>query len=114
MTKAFWQAKIWGLLHDPLLKAMFKNKKAEGIWSEILTKLGNPNPQELSKKLKVADFIAAASDRPSWNDQDKKRGHVIYNNEQGLYVSHLLSGKYQKLSFSRFSNASSTQDNELS
>ena len=114
MTKAFWQAKIWGLLHDPLLKSLYQKKSAEGLWIEILTRLGNTNPQELGKKLKVADFIAAASDRPSWNDQDKKRGHVNYDSEEGLHVSHLLSGKHQKLFISSFSNASSTQDNEIS
>ncbi len=114
MSKAFWQAKIWGLLHDPLLKALYQKKNAEGLWIEILTRLGNTNPQELGEKLKVADFIAAASDRPSWNDQDKKRGHVNYDSEQGLHVSHLLSGKHQKLFMTGFSNASSTQDSELS
>ena len=114
VTTSFWQAKIWGLLHDPLLKALYQKKSAEGLWIEILTRLGNTNPQELGKKLKVADFIAAASDRPSWNDQDKKRGHVNYDSEEGLHVSHLLSGKHQKLFISSFSNASSTQDNEIS
>ena len=114
VTKAFWQAKIWGLLHDPLLKALYQKKSAEGLWIEILTRLGNTNPQELGKQLKVADFIAAASDRPSWNDQDKKRGHVNYNSEQGLHVSHLLSGEHQKLFMGRFSTANSTQDSELS
>ena len=94
MSNAFWQAKIWGLLHDPMLKSLYKNKASEGIWEEILQKLGNPNPKEFARKLKVADHIAAASDRPSW-DQDNDRGSVDYIHAQGLHVSHLLSGKAQ-------------------
>ena len=94
MSNAFWQAKIWGLLHDPMLKSLYENKASEGIWEEILQKLGNPNPKKFARKLKIADHIAAASDRPSW-DQDNDRGSVEYIHAQGLHVSHLLSGKAQ-------------------
>jgi CRISPR-associated protein Cmr2 len=112
MTKAFWQAKIWGLLHDPLLKSLYQNKGQEGIWVEILRKLGNDNPAALKKKIQVADFIAAASDRPSW-DQDNDRGHVDYIHGQGLHVSHLLSGKSQSIVMADGTDAKAEQDQIL-
>ncbi len=108
----FWQAKIWGLLHDPLLKSLYKNKNQEGIWEEVLKKLGNPNPSELEKRVRDADFIAAASDRPSW-DQDNDRGHVDYKHIDGLHVSHLLSGNPQSVVVNGRTDASNQQDGDL-
>ncbi|MFN9857172.1 MAG: hypothetical protein ACK556_03475, partial [Pseudanabaena sp.] len=36
MTKAFWQAKIWGLLHDPALKGLHASGQLgqEGVWQD--------------------------------------------------------------------------------
>lgn len=36
MTKAFWQAKIWGLLHDPALKGLHTSGQLgqEGVWQD--------------------------------------------------------------------------------
>ena len=112
MSNAFWQAKIWGLLHDPMLKSLYKNKASEGIWEEILQKLGNPNPKEFAHKLEIADHIAAASDRPSW-DQDNDRGSVDYIHAQGLHVSHLLSGKAQSVVMKNRRDAQDEQDQIL-
>ena len=112
MSKEFWQAKIWGLLHDPLLKSLYKKKNAEGIWVEILHKLGNDNPIELQTKICIADHIAAASDRPSW-DQDNKRGHVDYKYDSGLHVSHLLSGQSQSVVIADRTDAHPQQDQSL-
>ena len=112
MSKEFWQAKIWGLLHDPLLKSLYKKKNAEGIWVEILHKLGNDNPIELQTKICIADHIAAASDRPSW-DQDNKRGHVDYKHDSGLHVSHLLSGQSQSVVIADRTDAHPQQDQSL-
>ena len=92
MSQVFWQAKIWGLLHDPLLKSLYRNKDQEGIWEEVLQYLGNSNPTILKNQVKNADYIAAASDRPAW-DQDNNRGFVDYQYATGLHISHLLSGE---------------------
>lgn len=109
---AFWQAKIWGLLHDPLLKSLYQAKNQEGIWIEVLRKLGNQNPLALKKQVREADFIAAASDRPSW-DQDNDRGHVDYIHAKGLHVSHLLSGTPQPVVINGCRDAHPEQDKEL-
>ena len=36
VTKAFWQAKIWGLLHDPALKGLHASGQLgqEGVWQD--------------------------------------------------------------------------------
>ena len=112
MSTAFWQAKIWGLLHDPLLKSLYKRKDQEGIWEEVLRQLGNQDPSSLEKQVGIADFIAAASDRPSW-DQDNKRGHVDYKHADGLHVSHLLSGNPQSVVIDGRADAGAQQDGEL-
>ncbi len=116
-TSAFWQAKIWGLLHDPLMKSLYKdksdkNKTQQKIWEEVLQELGNSNPADLKQQIKEADFIAAASDRPAW-DQDNERGHVDYTHAKGLHVSHLLSGNPQFVVIDGRTNAHPGQDKEL-
>jgi CRISPR-associated protein Cmr2 len=111
-VSVFWQAKIWGLLHDPLLKSLYKNKSQQSIWEEVLKRLGNSNPSSLAKQVKEADFIAAASDRPAW-DQDNNRGHVDYEQAQGLHVSHLLSGNPQFVVIPEGVNAHLEQDQRL-
>ena len=37
MNQVFWQAKIWGLLHDPALKALHNNtgRGGESYWTEL-------------------------------------------------------------------------------
>lgn len=112
MSNAFWQAKIWGLLHDPSLKSLYKDKSEEGIWNEVLQKLGNDNPAILKKKIQDADYIAAASDRPTW-DKENKGGRVDYIHSQGLHVSHLLSGNAQFVTIEGRRDAHAEQDREL-
>ena len=109
---AFWQAKIWGLLHDPLLKSLYKDKRQQGIWEEVLLFLGNSNPSALKQHIKDADFIAAASDRPSW-DQDNTRGYIDYKHTKGLHISHLLSGNPQFMVIDGRTDAGDRQDGEL-
>jgi CRISPR-associated protein Cmr2 len=111
-SQLFWRVKIWGLLHDPQLKSLYSKKDQQSIWAEILQKLGNSNPDALKKAVQEADFIAAASDRPAW-DQDNKRGHVDYNHAAGLHVSHLLSGERQSVVISGRRDAHPSQDQEL-
>lgn len=112
MSQLFWQAKIWGLLHDPLLKSLYKNKGQEGLWDEVLRQLGSSNPSSVKNQVKDADFIAAASDRPSW-DQDNNRGYVDYKHADGLHISHLLSGNPQSVVVEGRRDAHHEQDEEL-
>lgn len=116
-TSLFWQAKIWGLLHDPLVKSLYKDKSDKSktqqkIWEEVLQALGNSDPSALKQQIREADFIAAASDRPAW-DQDNNRGYVDYNHTEGLHVSHLLSGTPQSVVIAGRTDAHPTQDQAL-
>ncbi len=108
---AFWQAKVWGLLHDPQLKSLYRNKSQEGIWQEVLRHLGNDTPNDLQRQVRLADFIAAASDRPSW-DQEGIRGCVDYQ-DIGLSIRHLLSGSPQRLKIETISSTDPDRDPKL-
>ena len=47
---AYWQAKIWGLLHDPVLKALHDNsgRGKEGAWESLTCMEGWVSPKEIS------------------------------------------------------------------
>ncbi len=103
MSHPYWQAKIWGLLHNPTLKALYDNSGLGGnsFWQQLSimqTWVANDlNPEKSSKKIfqhiKLADYITSASDRGaigSLND-------TVNYEQNGLQISHLLSGK--KLNF---------------
>ncbi|MGJ3252226.1 MAG: type III-B CRISPR-associated protein Cas10/Cmr2 [Elainellaceae cyanobacterium] len=85
MSNAFWQAKIWGLLHDPLLKP---SREDEDEYLRL------SQGQHSSDWLKQASSIASASDRalfdliPGQPDPDRS-----------VTVSHLLSGESLPLSY---------------
>ncbi|MGK7883238.1 MAG: type III-B CRISPR-associated protein Cas10/Cmr2 [Crocosphaera sp.] len=99
----YWQAKIWGLLHDPALKALHDNSGRGGnsFWQQLSimqTWVENDlNPEKSSKKIfkhiKLADYITSASDRGAIGSLTSS---VNYN-DNGLEISHLLSG--EKLNF---------------
>lgn len=101
----FWQAKLWGLLHDPLLKGLYADKASEGHWQNLV------DPFKPSGYCKQADWIAAASDRPAW-DRAGTYGAVNYQ-ARGLEVSHLLSGNKLQLDFAHVRAASTEQDKTL-
>ncbi len=73
MSEAYWQTKIWGLLHDPALKALHNNTGRGGnsFWSELAAmqdwREHGWNPETSGSKLlqhiHLADYIASASDR---------------------------------------------------
>ena len=81
MSEAYWQAKIWGLLHDPALKALHDNtgRGNEGVWRLLDCmqgegqKWGSPkNNQSLKnadysrqwlEHIGLCDLIVSASDR---------------------------------------------------
>ena len=102
MTKLFWQAKIWGLLHDPALKALHTaGRGGNGLWRDLeVMKDGVDNgwdPESKSRKgwkhIHLADYIASASDRGAVGSLSVP----INYNEEGLETRHLLSGKPRKL-----------------
>jgi len=100
-TSSFWQAKIWGLLHDPALKALHGNSGRGGnsFWRDLtvmqdwVSRDWNPKERdkdkqiELLKHIGLADHIASASDRGAIGSLN----HPVDYDEDGLEVSHLLS-----------------------
>ena len=97
-TSAFWQAKIWGLLHDSPLKPLQRSKKGDGPWSNLVAMNGwkefTKSPTGGFTWIKQADLIASASDRAAMNSLSNWSN---INYEDGLEIRHLLSG--QKLKF---------------
>lgn len=106
MSEAYWQAKIWALLHDPALKALHRDMSREGIW-EVLRQgcmQGWKSPKEPSshpntdlnstwlKYVGLCDLIASASDRTTIGRLPPQYSAIHYDN-QGLQIRHLLSGK---------------------
>lgn len=72
----FWQAKVWGLLHDPALKALHNNagRGSNSFWQELAvmqdwkTNAWNPEADKqpgLLKHIHLADYITSASDSVS-------------------------------------------------
>ena len=98
----FWQAKIWGLLHDPALKALHDNTGRGGnsFWKDLIvmqdwvSRDWNPEEHDKDKQIEalkhihLADHIASASDRGAIGSLSQP---VDYD-ENGLEVAHLLSG----------------------
>lgn len=125
ISRIYWQAKIWGLLHDPALKSLRSthNLGDEGAWrvngEPIAAMQGWVSPKEYSAKkypdypfsinwlkhIGQCDLIASASDRTSIGRIPRS---VIYKAQNqagdGLEVSHLLSGKKQHLKISSWHN----------
>ena len=97
-SKVYWQAKIWGILHDPILKALHNNTGRGGnsFWQQLdvmqdwVENGWNPEEKQgkLLKQIKLADFIASASDRGAIGSITDS---VNYN-QNGLEIKHLLSG----------------------
>ena len=95
MNQVFWQAKIWGLLHDPALKALHNNtgRGGEGGWQDLPVMAGWESPKERGSKkvlewIADADLITSASDRSAMGSLNS----ALDYGEQGLEISHLLSG----------------------
>ncbi len=108
MSEAYWQAKIWGLLHDPALKALHNNTGRGGnsFWSELAAmqdwREHGWNPETSGSKLlqhiHLADYIASASDRAAIGSLSSSVNYAPKSQpDKGLEIRHLLSG--QKLDF---------------
>ncbi|NJL02743.1 MAG: type III-B CRISPR-associated protein Cas10/Cmr2 [Spirulinaceae cyanobacterium SM2_1_0] len=110
----YWQAKIWGLLHDPALKALRPTQSLsdEGPWDVLDCMTGWASPKDKNERknnpysgkwlthLAKCDTIASASDRTSIGRLPNQVA-VAYSTDEsvGLRVSHLFSGEPQKLHF---------------
>jgi CRISPR-associated protein Cmr2 len=95
MTEVFWQAKIWGLLHDSPLKPLQRSKSGEGPWDALKVMVGWQRPSG-DDWIKQADYIASASDRAAMGALKGNWSHVNYGDYgSGIQLSHLLSGKQE-------------------
>ena len=104
MSNQFWQAKIWGLLHDPALKALHNNygRGGNSFWQDLAVmkdwKDNSWNPEDNNARSALrhihdADYITSASDRSALGSLSEG---IDYETD-GLEISHLLSG--EKLNF---------------
>ncbi len=109
MTKAYWQAKIWGLLHQPLLKnSSSSNGQTSELWKILacMTDWVSPTQntqtqphnfnQEWLTRIGLSESIASASDRTTIDKLPNEYSEVKYN-DAGIAVHHLLSGKPQQV-----------------
>ncbi|MBD2135112.1 type III-B CRISPR-associated protein Cas10/Cmr2 [Sphaerospermopsis sp. FACHB-1094] len=106
MTAEYWRAKIWGLLHDPILKALhnnsgrgknsfYKKLKVMQPWVEIDKTPEDSRGKALANIL-LADHVASASDRSAIGGTTEFINYAEGNNpEKGLEIRHLLSGENQ-------------------
>jgi CRISPR-associated protein Cmr2 len=94
----YWQAKIWGLLHDPIFKALYDNKGGTGWWKSLpamrdWVDLPAAQLEKLINYVKLADQISSASDRGAIGNLGTET--AVNYNTTGLELSHLLSGAKQ-------------------
>ena len=108
MSKVFWQAKIWGLLHDPVFKALHDDsgRGRNSEWQQLAVMQDwvehGLNPETAKggamRQMKLADFITSASDRSAIGNLSVSVDYAeAGNRELGLKISHLLSGKLTDL-----------------
>lgn len=104
VSKVFWQSKIWGLLHDPIFKALHNNsgRGKNSLWQELAAMQdwveNGLNPEESGskamKQMKLADLITSASDRGAIGSLSVSIDYAGTDDRNyGLQVSHLLSGE---------------------
>ena len=88
MSEVFWQAKIWGLLPDPALKALHNNsgRGENSFWQNLdvmRTRRDNAwNPERsggtLLKHIHLADYITLASERHPATDTLSQSDRPIF------------------------------------
>jgi len=107
MTAEYWRAKIWGLLHDPVLKALHNNsgrgknsfyKQLEVMKPWVETgKTPDQSGGKVLENILLADYIASASDRSAIGSVTASINYAPgKNREKGLEITHLLSGAKQE------------------
>ncbi len=106
VSEEYWRAKIWGLLHDPLFKALHNNTgRGENSFYKQLEVMkpwvdcGKTPDESCGKALAnilLADYIASASDRSAIGSTTAVVNYAPGDNrDQGLQITHLLSGAKQ-------------------
>ncbi|NEO85067.1 MAG: type III-B CRISPR-associated protein Cas10/Cmr2 [Spirulina sp. SIO3F2] len=89
MSHKYWQAKIWGLLQNPVLQALFSPP------NNLCQQLACMHDWQPTPAIQQAPHIAAASDRAALSYLPN-----TIDGEDGLDITHLLSGaKIPKLQF---------------
>ena len=107
MSEEYWRAKIWGLLHDPVLKALHNNsgrgkssfyKQLEVMKPWVETgKTPDQSGGKVLENILLADYIASASDRSAIGSVTASINYAPgKNREKGLEITHLLSGAKQE------------------
>jgi CRISPR-associated protein Cmr2 len=107
MSEEYWRAKIWGLLHDPVLKALHNNsgrgkssfyKQLEVMKPWVETgKTPDQSGGKVLENILLADYIASASDRSAIGSVTAGINYAPgKNREKGLEITHLLSGAKQE------------------
>ncbi len=100
--RMYWQAKIWALLHDPILKGLHDNtgRGGEGAWQSLDSMEGWVSPKDSDKSgspycnkwlehIALCDLVASASDRAAIG---RVRINIDYD-KNGIEIKHLLSGE---------------------
>jgi CRISPR-associated protein Cmr2 len=122
VSDRFWQAKTWGLLHDPALKALRScQSMEEGSWILLdcmsdwvsqkagsVSKDGSLN-QEWLQHVGLCHPIAAASDRATISRIPVERNDASHDTN-GIQIRHLLSGEPQHLKIESWHNASTPEE----
>ncbi|ELS04980.1 CRISPR-associated protein [Xenococcus sp. PCC 7305] len=108
VSKIYWQAKIWAILHDPPLKTLTTASQflgREGAWQELDCMEGWSSPKKsnttqifsttwLKEHIGSSDLIASASDRCAVTQLKSWQSSILYKkNGTGLTITHLLSGE---------------------
>lgn len=124
MSEVFWQAKIWGLLHDPALKALHNNsgRGENSFWQNLEVmqtwRDNSWNPETsggtLLKHIHLADYITSASDRGAIGSISNSINYApSHNQDKGLEISHLLSGEKLHFKIKQHSELLSNRQNYL-
>jgi CRISPR-associated protein Cmr2 len=111
MSEIFWQTKIWGLLHDPALKALHTNSGRGGnsCWHKLAVMQAwvdqGLDPETVQRKaleqIHLADLIASASDRGALGSLSVSEDYAPAGDRtRGLKLFHLLSGASQDFKLS--------------
>ena len=108
MSTEYWRAKIWGLLHDPVLKALHEDNSEPGEnsfyeqleamkpWIEI-NRIPEESAGKVLKNILLAECIASASDRAAIGSVTAKINYApSERRNNGLDITHLLSGATQE------------------
>lgn len=111
----FWQAKIWGLLHDPALKALHFNtgRGLNSFWQDLAVmqewRENDWNPEKSTgtalEHIHLADYITSASDRAAIGSLSESINYAPRNNsDKGLELFHLLSSEPLNFKLSQHEN----------